>query len=86
MWYLIFREVYQDIRYEFENHGRLTRLLVCSNREPHLRGNVYASYATEREAMTSLLKFNGRYYAGRVVNCLFVNIPNWKSAICGKSK
>ncbi|XP_014291616.1 U2 small nuclear ribonucleoprotein auxiliary factor 35 kDa subunit-related protein 2 isoform X2 [Halyomorpha halys] len=81
--YSHFVEFYQDIRSEFENYGRLTNLLVCCNRELHLRGNVYVAYATEREAMTAFLKFNGRYYAGRVISCLFVNIPSWKSAVCG---
>lgn len=84
MFFYNFREFYRDIRNEFEKYGRLTNLLVCCNREIHLRGNVYVSYSTEREAMTAFLKFNGRYYAGRVISCHFVNIPSWKSAICGK--
>lgn len=81
--YSHFEEFYQDIRSEFEKYGRLTNLMVCCNREVHLRGNVYVSYSTEREAMTAYLKFNGRYYAGKVISCHFVNIPSWKSAICG---
>jgi len=34
--------------------------------------------------MLAYKSLNTRYYAGRMVQCEFVNIPNWSSAICGK--
>ena len=35
--------------------------------------------------MLAYQTLNTRYYAGRMVQCEFVNIPSWSSAICGKS-
>jgi hypothetical protein len=36
------------------------------------------------QAMLAYKALNTRYYAGRMVQCEFVNIPNWSAAICGK--
>ena len=38
------------------------------------------------EAMRAFLKFNSRYYAGRMIQCEFVDIRNWSEAICGERK
>ncbi len=35
-------------------------------------------------AMLAYKALNTRYYAGRMVQCEFVNIPSWSAAICGK--
>lgn len=39
-----FKSFYDDISDEFKKYGRLKQLVVCSNYEPHLRGNVYVQY------------------------------------------
>uniref|UniRef100_A0A023F5C1 Putative u2 snrnp splicing factor small subunit n=1 Tax=Triatoma infestans TaxID=30076 RepID=A0A023F5C1_TRIIF len=81
--YKHFVEFYNDIKYELDKYGKLTQLKVCLNTASHLRGNVYVSYSTEREALTVYRRFNGRYYAGRPISVEFIDIPIWKSAICG---
>ena len=35
---------YDDVCSEMKKFGRLKQFLVCSNYEPHLRGNVYVQY------------------------------------------
>lgn len=79
-----FSEFYNDIKYELEKYGKLTQLKVCLNTVAHLRGNVYVSFSSEREALVVYRRFNGRFYAGRPVSVEFIDIPVWKSAICGK--
>lgn len=41
---------------------------------------------SEDQAMKAYLALNTRYYAGRMVQCQFVKIANWSSAICGKKR
>ena len=36
------------------------------------------------QSMLAYQALNTRYYAGRMVQCEFVNIPSWSAAICGK--
>lgn len=38
----------------------------------------------DHEAMLAYKALNTRYYAGRMVQCEFVDIPSWSAAICGK--
>uniref|UniRef100_A0A9L0KC72 Zinc finger CCCH-type, RNA binding motif and serine/arginine rich 2 n=1 Tax=Equus asinus TaxID=9793 RepID=A0A9L0KC72_EQUAS len=56
---------------------------VSCNLEPHLRGNVYVQYQSEEECQTALSLFNGRWYAGRQLQCEFCPVTQWKMAICG---
>lgn len=35
------------------------------------------------QAMQAYKGLNSRYYAGRMVQLQFVNIPSWSAAICG---
>ncbi|XP_043510584.1 U2 small nuclear ribonucleoprotein auxiliary factor 35 kDa subunit-related protein 1 isoform X1 [Frieseomelitta varia] len=81
-----FREFYNDVVPELESFGRIKTLKYCCNTEVHLRGNLYVEYHTEREAARALRKLKGRWYAGRQLNCEFVNLKSWRSAVCGMSK
>lgn len=81
-----FREFYKDVVPELESLGRIKTLKYCCNTEVHLRGNLYVEYHTEREAARALRRLKGRYYAGRQLNCEFVNLKSWRSAVCGMSK
>lgn len=81
--YKHFRDFYDDIKDEFLKFGKIDVLKVCSNEEPHLRGNVYVQFREERSAMSAFRGLNGRYYAGKRISVEFVNIPNWNRAICG---
>ncbi|KOX78446.1 U2 small nuclear ribonucleoprotein auxiliary factor 35 kDa subunit-related protein 1 [Melipona quadrifasciata] len=81
-----FREFYNDVVPELESFGRIKTLKYCCNTEVHLRGNLYVEYYTEREAARALRKLKGRWYAGRQLNCEFVNLKSWRSAVCGMSK
>ncbi|XP_034187004.2 uncharacterized protein LOC117607430 isoform X1 [Osmia lignaria lignaria] len=81
-----FREFYKDVVPELESFGRIKTLKYCCNTEVHLRGNLYVEYYTEREAARALRRLKGRWYAGRQLNCEFVNLKSWRSAVCGMSK
>lgn len=81
-----FREFYQDVIPELESFGKIKILKCCRNTEVHLRGNLYIEYYTEREAARAWRNLNGRWYAGKKLNCEFVNWTCWKSAICGMLK
>ncbi|KAB7506383.1 U2 small nuclear ribonucleoprotein auxiliary factor subunit-related protein 1 [Armadillidium nasatum] len=78
-----YREFYYDVLPEFEKCGRVIQFKVCCNKSSHLRGNVYVQYAQVESAVKAVTKFNGRWYAGKQISCIFVPIERWKSAICG---
>ncbi|XP_012266971.2 U2 small nuclear ribonucleoprotein auxiliary factor 35 kDa subunit-related protein 1 [Athalia rosae] len=81
-----FREFYNDVVPELESFGRIKTLKYCKNAEIHLRGNMYVEYHTEREAARALRSLKGRWYAGRQLNCEFVNLKSWRNAVCGMPK
>ncbi|CAL1279810.1 unnamed protein product [Larinioides sclopetarius] len=78
-----FRNFYNDVLPEFKKCGKVIQFKVCSNHEPHLRGNVYVQFSKEEEAVKAYQQFNGRYYAGKQLTCEFTNVIKWRSAICG---
>lgn len=43
-----FKEFFRDVLLEFQKFGCIDNFVVCQNYEPHLRGNVYIEYSTER--------------------------------------
>ncbi|KAF6198939.1 hypothetical protein GE061_006962 [Apolygus lucorum] len=81
--YRDFEEFFDDITPELEKYGRINTIRVCSNTEPHLRGNVYVAYQSERSAAAAYKALNGRYYAGRMISVEFINLVSWKAAACG---
>uniref|UniRef100_H0XME6 Zinc finger CCCH-type, RNA binding motif and serine/arginine rich 2 n=1 Tax=Otolemur garnettii TaxID=30611 RepID=H0XME6_OTOGA len=81
--YQQFLDFYDDVLPEFKNVGKVIQFKVSCNWEPHLRGNVYVQYQTEEECQTAFSLFNGRWYAGRQLQCEFCPVTRWKMAICG---
>uniref|UniRef100_H0XT46 Zinc finger CCCH-type, RNA binding motif and serine/arginine rich 2 n=1 Tax=Otolemur garnettii TaxID=30611 RepID=H0XT46_OTOGA len=81
--YQQFLDFYDDVLPEFKNVGKVIKFKVSCNLEPHLRGNVYVQYQSEEECQTALSVFNGRWYAGRQLQCEFCPVTRWKMAICG---
>uniref|UniRef100_A0ABM0GXL8 U2 small nuclear ribonucleoprotein auxiliary factor 35 kDa subunit-related protein 2-like n=1 Tax=Saccoglossus kowalevskii TaxID=10224 RepID=A0ABM0GXL8_SACKO len=81
--YADFLSFYDDVLGEFRALGEVIQFKVCCNWEPHLRGNVYVQYNSEDECSKAISMFNGRYYAGKQLTCLYCPITKWKSAICG---
>ncbi|XP_037678518.1 U2 small nuclear ribonucleoprotein auxiliary factor 35 kDa subunit-related protein 2 [Choloepus didactylus] len=81
--YQQFLEFYEDVLPEFKNVGKVIQFKVSCNLEPHLRGNVYVQYQSEEECQAALSLFNGRWYAGRQLQCEFCPVTRWKMAICG---
>ncbi|XP_015256831.1 PREDICTED: U2 small nuclear ribonucleoprotein auxiliary factor 35 kDa subunit-related protein 2 [Cyprinodon variegatus] len=79
----LFTEFYHDVLPEFKNIGKVVQFKVCCNHEPHLRGNVYVQFDTEELCSEAFMKFNGRWYAGRQLQCEMCPVTRWKSAICG---
>ncbi|CAG5858510.1 unnamed protein product, partial [Menidia menidia] len=78
-----FLEFYHDVLPEFKQFGKVVQFKVCCNYEPHLRGNVYIQFETEDQCKEALMKFNGRWYAGRQLHCEICPVTRWKNAICG---
>uniref|UniRef100_A0A452FRT7 Uncharacterized protein n=1 Tax=Capra hircus TaxID=9925 RepID=A0A452FRT7_CAPHI len=81
--YQQFLDFYDDVLPEFKNVGKVIQFKVSCNLEPHLRGNVYVQYQSEEECQAALSLFNGRWYAGRQLQCEFCPVTRWKMAICG---
>ncbi|XP_047219192.1 U2 small nuclear ribonucleoprotein auxiliary factor 35 kDa subunit-related protein 2 [Girardinichthys multiradiatus] len=78
-----FLEFYHDVLPEFKGIGKVVQFKVCCNHEPHLRGNVYVQFETEELCKEAFMKFNGRWYAGRQLQCETCPVTRWKNAICG---
>ncbi|GCB79597.1 U2 small nuclear ribonucleoprotein auxiliary factor 35 kDa subunit-related protein 2 [Scyliorhinus torazame] len=81
--YQQFVEFYEDVLPEFKNIGKVVQFKVSCNYEPHLRGNVYIQYQKEEECQQAFALFNGRWYAGKQLQCEFSPVTRWKMAICG---
>ncbi|KAM6446952.1 U2 small nuclear ribonucleoprotein auxiliary factor 35 kDa subunit-related protein 2 [Liasis olivaceus] len=81
--YQQFLDFYEDVLPEFKNVGKVIQFKVSCNFEPHLRGNVYVQYQSKQECQEALTLFNGRWYAGRQLQCEFCPVTRWKTAICG---
>ncbi|XP_061266560.1 U2 small nuclear ribonucleoprotein auxiliary factor 35 kDa subunit-related protein 2-like [Bos javanicus] len=81
--YQQFLDFYDDVLPEFKNMGKVIQFKVSCNLEPHLRGNVYVQYQSEEECQAALSLFNGRWYAGRQLQCEFCPVTQWNMAICG---
>ncbi|CAH8340158.1 unnamed protein product [Eruca vesicaria subsp. sativa] len=79
-----YEEFYEDVHTEFLKYGELINFKVCRNGSLHLKGNVYVHYRSLESAILAYQSINGRYFAGKQVNCEFVNISRWKVAICGE--
>uniref|UniRef100_A0A665VUB1 Zinc finger (CCCH type), RNA-binding motif and serine/arginine rich 2 n=1 Tax=Echeneis naucrates TaxID=173247 RepID=A0A665VUB1_ECHNA len=78
-----FLDFYHDVLPEFKSVGRVLQFKVSCNYEPHLRGNVYIQFETEEQCKEALIKFNGRWYAGRQLHCELCPVTRWKNAVCG---
>ncbi|KAM7055144.1 axonemal dynein light chain domain-containing protein 1 isoform 6-T9 [Molossus nigricans] len=81
--YQQFLDFYEDVLPEFKKVGKVIQFKVSCNLEPHLRGNVYVQYQSEEECQAALSLFNGRWYAGRQLQCEFCPVTRWKMAVCG---
>lgn len=84
--YQQFLDFYYDVLPEFKSVGKVIQFKVSCNLEPHLRGNVYVQYQSEEDCQAAFSVFNGRWYAGRQLQCEFCPVTRWKMAICGKSQ
>ncbi|KAM6949800.1 U2 small nuclear ribonucleoprotein auxiliary factor 35 kDa subunit-related protein 2-like [Lycodopsis pacificus] len=78
-----FLEFYHDVLPELKSVGKVVQFKVSCNYEPHLRGNVYIQFDTEEQCTEAIIKFNGRWYAGRQLHCEMCPVTRWKNAICG---
>lgn len=78
-----YKDFYDDVCSEMKTFGALKQFIVCSNYEPHLRGNVYVEFEREKHALKAQIALNGRYYAGKPIYCYFTHVKKWNDAICG---
>ncbi|CDQ96252.1 unnamed protein product [Oncorhynchus mykiss] len=79
-----FVDFYEDVLPEFRTAGKVVQFKVSCNFEPHLRGNVYVQFDTEEQCREAFVMFNGRWYAGKQLQCEFSPVTRWKTAICGE--
>ncbi|KAI3445550.1 hypothetical protein Pfo_002215 [Paulownia fortunei] len=79
-----YEEFYEDVHTEFLKFGEIVNFKVCRNGSSHLRGNVYVHYKSLDSAVLAYQSVNGRYFAGKQVQCEFVGVTRWKVAICGE--
>ncbi|KAL1831698.1 hypothetical protein ACET3Z_001349 [Daucus carota] len=79
-----YEEFYEDVHTEFLKYGEIVNFKVCKNGAFHLRGNLYVHYKSLDSAVMAYQAMNGRYFAGKQVNCEFVGVTRWKIAICGE--
>ncbi|KAK4438401.1 Zinc finger CCCH domain-containing protein 5 [Sesamum alatum] len=79
-----YEEFYEDVHTEFLKFGEIVNFKVCRNGSSHLRGNVYVHYKSLDSAVLAYQSVNGRYFAGKQVQCEFVGVIRWKVAICGE--
>jgi splicing factor U2AF subunit len=75
-------DFYEEIFEEFRNFGKLEDIQVCENLGDHMVGNVYVKYVDEEDAQMALLGLNGRYYAGRPMQCEFSPVADFREARC----
>ncbi|XP_038854273.1 U2 small nuclear ribonucleoprotein auxiliary factor 35 kDa subunit-related protein 2 isoform X2 [Salvelinus namaycush] len=78
-----FVDFYEDVLPEFRTAGKVVQFKVSCNFEPHLRGNVYVQFDKEEQCREGFMMFNGRWYAGKQLQCEFSPVTRWKTAICG---
>lgn len=79
-----YEEFYEDVHTEFLKFGELVNFKVCRNGSYHLRGNVYVHYKSLDSAVLAYQSINGRYFAGKRVQCEYIGVTRWKIAICGE--
>ncbi|KAL6517821.1 hypothetical protein OROMI_033522 [Orobanche minor] len=79
-----YEEFYEDVHTEFLKSGEIVNFKVCRNGLPHLRGNVYVHFKSLDSAVLAYQSVNGRYFAGKQIQCKFVGVTRWKVAICGE--
>lgn len=48
--------------------------------------DISAYSCREEQCKEAFMMFNGRWYAGRQLQCEFSPVTRWKTAICGKEK
>ncbi|RNA27610.1 U2 small nuclear ribonucleo auxiliary factor 35 kDa subunit-related 2 [Brachionus plicatilis] len=79
-----FKNFYDDVVSKLKTYGKLVQFLVCSNYQPHLRGNVYVQFEDECDTKAAFQDLNGRFYAGRQIFCYYSHVKNWRMAVCSK--
>lgn len=78
-----YNEFFEDICQEFEKYGTIINLLVCTNSEQHMTGNVLVEYETSKSALAACYSMNGRFYGGIKLAMEFCHNLNWRTAVCG---
>lgn len=78
-----FNEFFEDICDEFEKFGAMKNVLVCTNTEKHMIGNVFVEYTEAKNALGAAYHLNGRFYGGFKLAIDFCHNVNWRTAVCG---
>uniref|UniRef100_A0A8C6W441 C3H1-type domain-containing protein n=1 Tax=Nannospalax galili TaxID=1026970 RepID=A0A8C6W441_NANGA len=77
--YQQFLDFYHDVLPEFKNVGRVIQFKVRMG----MRTGAQAVHLGGEECQAAFSVFNGRWYAGRQLQCEFCPVTRWKMAICG---
>lgn len=77
-----FEDFYEEVFTELCQYGELDELQVCDNVGDHLMGNVYAKFHREEDAAKAIKQLNGRFYAGKRLQCEYSPVTYFRAARC----
>jgi len=77
-----FEDFYEDIFLELDKFGEVEHLCVCDNLADHMVGNVYIKFRDEEGAARALQGFQGRYYAGKLIQVEFSPVTDFRESTC----
>ncbi|OHT11647.1 hypothetical protein TRFO_03851 [Tritrichomonas foetus] len=78
----LFNAFYIDIVSMLKQFGPLDDVVVASNKNDTLNGNVFAMFREVDAASAAYLALNGQFYAGRKIRITFSPIIRLSSAVC----
>lgn len=70
---------------------QLVKVYACMVTQPNafffikLCFDIFFVVFSEDQCKEAFMMFNGRWYAGRQLQCEFSPVTKWKMAICGKN-
>merc|ERR1712232_313551 len=77
-----FEDFFEEFLEELGKIAEVEEMVVCKNAGDHMFGNTYVRFASEKDAETAKKHFEGRYYAGRQINCLYTAVTDFREGRC----
>jgi splicing factor U2AF 35 kDa subunit len=73
---------FEDAFMELSKYGRVEGLHVVDNLGDHMIGHTYVKFGDEEEAADAMEHLQGRYYDGRLIDCEFSPVTDFREARC----